>query len=124
MSPIKRHTAVETLSVVRPEAASHTIRGNTIMMQAISNTPFQCTAPSVRKGTENSAKSTAAENQKMPRTRTGRNDRASSNPMLMGKSILFQSSLGVKRASSYICRKVVIQFAVGLYTKEPSVKKT
>ena len=38
--------------------------------------------------------------------------------------ILFQSSLGVKRASSYICRKVVIQFAVGLYTKEPSVKKT
>ena len=69
MSPKKRQMRVEFLSVVRPDAASHTSTGKTRMMHTDSNTPLrQNGEPPSIKGTWKSASRAMAQIQNAPCT--------------------------------------------------------
>ena len=81
MSPKNLQTPVEVLSLVTPEAPSHTIVGKINMMQHISKIPFtQIPFTLGKKGTLNKANNKMIANQKIPRTRTGLKLRANNMP--------------------------------------------
>ncbi len=89
MSPRKRHTLVETASVVFPEAANHTIKGNIPMIHTASNTPFQqkFVSPAMN-GTWNKTSSTIAQIQKAARALdAGLKTRERSMPIVNGHSM-------------------------------------